>query len=223
MYLAILIIAGIFIYYYLKKREYDKSNYKRESGNRFLGVITDKEKYRQYLFFNNLEKIYGEHKILMNVYLPKEDGETTKADLVYINKTGVYVLESKNYSGWIFGDEKSEYWTQNLANDKKEQFNNPILQNNARIKYLRKVLKLEYINIKSIVVFSDRCTLKKLNVNDENVKIIKRDALVRTIKSMMETSTITLSLENINRIYCILKNYTDTNASEEVKANHVKI
>jgi len=217
MYLAILIIAGIFVYYYLKKREYDKSNYKKESGNRFLGVMIDKEKYRQYLFFNNLEKIYGEHKILMNVYLPKENDGTTEADLVYIHETGVYFLESKNYNGWILGDEKSEYWTQNLANDKKEQFNNPILQNNAQIKYLRELLKLEYINIKSILVFSDRCILKKLNTNDENVKIIKRDALIRTINSMMETSNIALSLENINRIYCILKNYTNTNTSEEVK------
>lgn len=211
MYLAILIIIGIFVYYYLKKRSYDNSNYKRESGNRFFGVIGDKEKYRQYLFFNYLEKIYGEHKILMNVYLPKEDGETIEAEMVYINETGVYVLESKNYSGWILGDEKSEYWTQNLTNNKIEKFDNPILQNNAYLKYLRNLLKLEYINIKSIVVFSDSCTLKKLNVNDENVKIVKRDALVRTIKSMMDTSTITLSLENINRIYSILKNYTNTN------------
>src|SRR5471030_1032596 len=116
--------------------------------------------------------------MLMNVYLPKENDGTTEADLVYIHETGVYVLESKNYSGWILGDEKSEYWTRNLANDKKEQFNNPILQNNAQIKYLRELLKLEYINIKSILVFSDRSILKKLNTNDENVNVIKRDALI---------------------------------------------
>jgi len=69
--LFILIILGIFISYGLKKSKYDKSNYKKESGNSYWGVMMDKGKYGEYISFNALEKIKGEHRILTNVYLPK--------------------------------------------------------------------------------------------------------------------------------------------------------
>jgi len=44
----------------------------------------DKGKYGEYLSFNKLEKIKGNHKILTNVYLPKGNGETTELDFIYI-------------------------------------------------------------------------------------------------------------------------------------------
>lgn len=43
---------------------------------------------------------------MTNLYLPKEDGSTTEIDLIMLSETGILVFESKNYSGWIFGDEK---------------------------------------------------------------------------------------------------------------------
>lgn len=151
--LYIIIILVIIIVLTLKKSKYDKSNYKKESGNGFFGVMMDKGKYGEYLSFNILEKIKGEHRILTNVYLPKENGETTEIDLIYLHETGIYVLESKNYSGWIFGDEKSKYWMQTLKNGQKEKFYNPIKQNNTHIKYLIKLLKVDEKLVKSIIVF----------------------------------------------------------------------
>ena len=56
---------------------------------------------------------------LRNLYVPKENGETTEIDLVYITQKGVFVIESKNYSGWIFGNEKDQYWTASLSNGQK--------------------------------------------------------------------------------------------------------
>lgn len=55
-------------------------------------------------------------KILRNIYVPKDNGETSEIDLVYITQKGIFVFESKNYSGWIFGDGKSMYWTASLPN-----------------------------------------------------------------------------------------------------------
>ena len=43
-------------------------------------------------------------KILRNVYIPKDNGETSEIDVLYITQKGIFVIESKNYSGWIFGD-----------------------------------------------------------------------------------------------------------------------
>ena len=68
-------------------------------------------------------------KILRNIYIPKENGDTSEIDLLYITQKGIFVIESKNYSGWIFGDEKSTNWTASLPNGQKNRFYNPILQN----------------------------------------------------------------------------------------------
>lgn len=41
-------------------------------------------------------------KVLSNVYIPKEDGETSEIDVMFLTEKGIFVIESKNYSGWIF-------------------------------------------------------------------------------------------------------------------------
>lgn len=54
--------------------------------------------------------------VLRNVYLPKDNGETSEVDVIFITQKGIFGFESKNYSGWIFGDEKSQKWTAMLPN-----------------------------------------------------------------------------------------------------------
>lgn len=88
-----------------------------------------------------LEKLPGDNKLLANIYIPKNDHSTTEIDLLMINKTGAYVFESKNYSGWIFGDDRSRYWMQVLGSGRKSKFFNPILQNKAHVIAARGLLK----------------------------------------------------------------------------------
>lgn len=77
------------------------------------------------------KKVYG--KILKNVYIPKNESESSEIDVVYITTKGIFVIESKNLSGWIFGKEKDQYWTSSLPAGKgksiKNKFYNPIKQN----------------------------------------------------------------------------------------------
>ena len=53
-------------------------------------------------------------KVLRNVYLPKDNGETSEIDLLFITKVGIFVIESKNYSGYIFGTDTNQKWTVTL-------------------------------------------------------------------------------------------------------------
>ncbi|AQR96503.1 NERD domain-containing protein [Clostridium saccharoperbutylacetonicum] len=216
----IILFLVVFITYVIKKNKYDKSNYKKESGNKFLGVMMDKGKYGEYLSFNILEKINGASRILTNVYLPKGNGETTEIDLVYIHETGIYVLESKNYSGWIFGDEKSKNWMQTLKNGQKQKFYNPIWQNNTHIKYLMKVLEVDESFVKSIIVFSERCTIKKMEVNSKNIKVINRFELKKTIEKLIDDSSKVFEEGKIIELYYELKPYTQV--SDKVKENHIE-
>lgn len=212
--LIILIIKGL-----NRKIKYNKSKYKLESGNEYKAVKKDKGKYGEYLTFSILDKIKGEHRILTNVYLPKENGETTEVDIVYIHETGIYVIESKNYSGFIYGNEKYKNWTQVLNKETKFKFFNPIWQNKTHINYLAKNLNLDENLMKSIIVFSDRCTLKNIEVYSENIKIINRFNLRKEIEKLINTSDKVLELGQIIKLYYELKPYTLV--SEEEKQKHI--
>lgn len=167
-------------------------------------------------------------KILSNVYLQKNAaGETTEIDVLMIRSSGIYVLESKNYSGWIFGSTRDHKWTQTLPGKgkrRKNSFLNPIHQNNLHIRCLIEHLaRYQCLNIPiySIIVFSDRCTFKNVNVQDSNVPVIKRKNLRNIMQQIHNTQNIAyLTPEQIEVIYQIL--LPCTNVSNEVKMKHIQ-
>lgn len=68
-----------------------------------------KGKYGETLTVRKLKKVKllgRDGEILRNVYIPKDNGETSEIDVMFITQKGIFVFESKNYSGWIFGEEK---------------------------------------------------------------------------------------------------------------------
>lgn len=87
-----------------------------------------------------------------NVTLPTSNG-TTQIDHVIVSRFGIFVVETKNMSGWIFGDEKSPQWTQSLPGGKKFQFQNPLHQNYRHVKALQEFLGFEEEKIFSVVMF----------------------------------------------------------------------
>lgn len=47
--------------------------------------------------------------------LPTVDGATTQVDHVVVSRYGIFVVETKDYGGWIFGDEFRTYPTELAA------------------------------------------------------------------------------------------------------------
>ena len=136
----------------------------------------------------NLVRLFGRGgKVLRNIYVPKDNGETSEIDVLFITQQGIFVIESKNYSGWIFGDEKAAYWTAMLPNKEKNRFYNPIKQNKTHIKWLGQYLK-EEIPLFSVIVFSERCELKKITVESPNIPVIKRDRLYAVVRNIWENA-----------------------------------
>jgi restriction system protein len=95
---------------------------------------------------------------LNNVTIPTSNG-TTQIDHIIVSKYGIFVIETKNMSGWIFGDAKSPQWTQSLFG-KKYRFQNPLHQNYRHTKALEEFLGVEQSKLKSIVMFWGECELK---------------------------------------------------------------
>lgn len=100
-----------------------------------------------------------EYKVLHDLMIRRANGRTSQIDHVVISRYGVFVIETKNYKGWIMGSEKSEYWTQVLYR-RKERLYSPIRQNYGHIKALEEHLQDGTIPFVSIVAFTARAELK---------------------------------------------------------------
>ena len=100
----------------------------------------------------------NQYTIFHDVTLPTADG-TTQIDHIIISEQGIFVIETKNYSGWIFGSEKNRFWTQVIYKT-KNKFQNPLFQNYKHIKTLQGLLQLPLQYFHSVVVFADDSTFK---------------------------------------------------------------
>lgn len=98
------------------------------------------------------------YHFIKNVTLPTEDG-TTQIDHIIVCRYGVFVVETKNMKGWIFGGEKQRYWTQKIFKH-SQKFQNPLHQNYKHIKTLQNLLGLGDEQVHSLVVFVGDSTFK---------------------------------------------------------------
>lgn len=220
-YILVLIIMAVVIRWQTIYFKYKKSQYGEVSGNSVLQLLFNKGNYGEFLTFTFLEELPGINKLLTNLYIPKEDGATTEIDLLMINRTGVYVFESKNYSGWIFGDEKSKNWMQTLENGQKNKFFNPIWQNKGHISALKKLLsEVNSDHFYSYIVFSERCELKKISVNSPTIRVLKRNKLLSTIKKDISERLEVFNNSQVINLYETLKNFSL--ADKAIKDQHIK-
>lgn len=124
-------------------------------------------------------------------------------------ETGIYVFESKNYSGWIFGNEKYKQWTQTMLNGQKFKFFNPVWQNNAHINTIKKYSGLTDADLfKSYIIFSERCTLKDITIHSPRIKVMKRNRLHSIIKQDIMESEKVLSLQEVLTLFNQLNKLT---------------
>ena len=86
-----------------------------------------------------------------NVTLPTPDG-TTQIDHIFVSEFGVFVVETKNMKGWIFGGENQAQWTQQIYKE-KNKFQNPLRQNYKHVKTLESALEIPPEAIKSVIAF----------------------------------------------------------------------
>ena len=100
-----------------------------------------------------------EYRILNDIYLPLPDGTTAQIDHIVVSKYGVFVVETKNYSGWISGEEGSSEWVQSIYR-KKSRFQNPMRQNYKHICALADNLGIDKSYFIGVVAFTGGCTFK---------------------------------------------------------------
>lgn len=149
-----------------------------------------------------------EYTIINNVSLNIK-GRNTQIDHIIISDFGVFVIETKNYKGWILGYENSMYWTQVIYKF-KVQFYNPIRQNRGHIFALKHILKdIQHTNYISIVTFSRNATLKVTTATD----VIYTDRLIEVITNYtVKTLNEKAKQKMIHRIHALNTNRKGKNS-----------
>ncbi|RFB18010.1 NERD domain-containing protein [Bacillus sp. HNG] len=167
------------------------------------------------LYLNKLDK--EKYQVFNDVLVPLKNRKASQIDHVVVSPYGIFVIETKYYKGWIYGDSKSKYWTQ-VIYKRKEKLYNPIWQNYGHIKALQEYLGIENEEFYySIVSFSNRATLKKVETSGLNTSVTYSSRLVSTIyaykKVLLTAGQVRHIAEKLEKIL---------NAGGEQKKQHIK-
>lgn len=119
----------------------------------------------------------SKYHLIKNITLPTNDG-STQIDHIIVSEFGVFVIETKNMKGWIFGSEHQKQWTQKIFKH-SSKFQNPLHQNYKHTKVLASCLGMDEGKLFSVVVFVGDSTFK--TTMPENVTYA--GGLIRYIKS----------------------------------------
>lgn len=136
-----------------------------------------------------LEESYHPQAIFHDLYIQKKNGNYFQIDLILATPQGLIIFEVKDYSGWIFANGRSTYWTQIMAyGTEKYRFYNPIFQNRRHVEELRKISpQFSKIPIFSVVIFYGDNEFKAIENLPDNVFLIKPNQLSQTIKTITNT------------------------------------
>lgn len=167
-------------------------------------------------------------KVLRNLYLPRGDGRTTEIDILYLTRKGLFVLESKNYSGVISGSPSQASWQSRLSagrnwygGTKQEtyEFYNPIWQNETHLNALRTYLPWD-LPLISVIVFSDHCQLGHTAFFSPDLIVCQQRRLPRSIRKAARRHRTVLSRREVEALFQQLQPLT--HASRSVKRKHVR-
>lgn len=98
------------------------------------------------------------YRLYRNVTLPTEDG-STQIDHIVVSRFGVFVVETKNYRGWIFGKPHDKMWTQQIYRH-KSRFQNPLRQNYKHVRTLAELVELGGDTLFSVIAFVGEAEFK---------------------------------------------------------------
>lgn len=159
--------------------------------------------------------------IFHDLYLQKKNGDFSQIDIVVAIPQGLLSIEIKDYSGWLFGNEKQLYWTQILNYGKeKYRFYNPIMQNAGHIKTLREQSKqLANLPIFNIVLFAGNCTLKNVNYWTENTFVGYTGDISHVLKKIKELCIAPYS--DKREVARLLRQAVKNGENQEIVINHI--
>lgn len=248
--ILLVLLILILLFFLLKKqtkrkRPTEQQNYQEESKEEIneesqtdrdpIPQASDDMTIEEYKGFIGEQVLYHQIKQVQNVgakvlwdcWLRFPSGTITQADVILIWKSGIYVIESKNWTGCrIYGSYDDEKWTVCWFDSygdtvRTEKRFNPIKQNAMHVDCIRKMI-YNLAPIYSIIAFPDTCKLSKIPAKTKNTAVINYSELRQTIADFHNASDKErLSREDLEKIRNRLKSCSD-GVTEEEKVLHNK-
>ena len=173
-------------------------------GNKIIGWFGELWTKQE---LNKLPK--DKYKILNDIFI-KENEHTHQIDHVVVSQYGIFVIETKQYNGYITGSKYDKNWIRHTKK-RKYYYTNPIRQNYGHVKALCTLLNIEEYKIFNIVCIPSRAKLKI----EHDGELTRINTLISKITSY-QNEIISNTEDVVNEI--IKNNITDLN----IKKNHIE-
>ena len=166
-----------------------------------------------------LKPYFEQSCILVDNYFRDLSGTTIQIDCIAVSGHGVFVFESKDYAGWIFGNGNQVKWTQVLAyGNEKYRFYNPIKQNAKHVAVLKKILRTR-LPIYSVVVFGDNAKLKDITYVPDDCRVCVLSRLGEVLEDIeVENET---DLPEVVKV-CNTLRETRQKVTPDLREEHIK-
>ncbi len=171
---------------------------------------------------SRLFSLPSEYHVFNDVHIEVQ-GRSVQIDHIVASRYGIFVIETKNYTGWIYGNDNSEFWIKNMYGN-KYQFRNPLKQNYSHVKSLQALLGVPESKFIPIVVFLNGATLKcdttgiviyshqlRRTIFDHSIPIFS-DAEVEKLITLLSSSRIVEKNRRSNHVHKIKEDINEKQA-----------
>jgi len=153
------------------------------------------------------------YRIFHDVIIPSKHG-TTQIDHIIVSRFGIFIVETKNYKGWIFGSESQSTWTQVIYGS-KNSFQNPLRQTYRHKRVLSEYLGIRESQIQPVIFFAGDAQFKT-----ELPSNVLRSGLGSYIKQFRERVLYDREVERISDLLSIVISEIGISKDEHLKSLH---
>ncbi len=195
---------------------YRFSVFYKENGKLPLKILkNDFGRYGEYLLYDRLRREKGQW--LFNLYLP-HGREYTEVDALLLSPAGIFIFESKNFSGRIYGLAGQREWFHTFRTAKgikKQRFFNPLMQNGAHLTALSRLVP-ENVPLYPMVVFGSNAELFTPEAENSPDRLMTLGKLPGRVKALRKNSKFSCEYKEL---YNLLKPYTAVDI--KMKNDHI--
>lgn len=129
-----------------------------------------------------LKALPSDKYIILNDIMLDSNGYTHQIDHMVLSQYGIFVIESKQYNGYITGNKYDKKWVRHISRKKKIYYENPIRQNYGHVKTICELLSIDEGKVFNIVCIPSTAKLKIENDGE----LTRYDTLTEKIQSHKE-------------------------------------
>lgn len=176
----------------------------KEGNSDFIQMKQEMLENRLYAYIKNE---FPDAKFIRNAYIPKQDNTFSEIDLLMVDKTGIYIVEAKNFAGTITGN-----WTEDdkliikHPGGSSYDFFNPVKQNTKHYKNLKNATGLDSHYFRSLIVLGDH-TIFDFKTVPNFSRVCQVKHACNQIRYLAKQNPVNITQHEVELIYDTLQKY----------------